>query len=63
MFSDPNKRFKMDFLQSLLDDKVRSLVQQLQALQKDNFDTEEAAIKRLMLLRQVNAQVEMLYKQ
>jgi len=37
MMGDPQRRFKVEFLQTLLDDKLATLVTSLKAQQKENF--------------------------
>ncbi|TNV84425.1 hypothetical protein FGO68_gene11806 [Halteria grandinella] len=58
MMGDPQRRFKVDFLQTLLDDKLATLVTSLKAQQKDNFTQESDTLSSLNVLQGVNADVQ-----
>ena len=60
---DPVKRYRVDFLQRLLDDKLTYLVKTLEEQQKENFEIEDEVLERLGLLKSLNTEVEHIYKQ
>ena len=60
---EPQRRYKVDFLQKLLDDKLTYLIQTILEKQKENFEIEDDVLQRLNLLKSLNTEIEQVYKQ
>eukprot|EP00347_Sterkiella_histriomuscorum_P003031 403365858 len=58
---DQSKKYRVDFLQKLLDDKLNYLVQTINDKQKENSDIEDEVLTRLQLLKSLNSQIESVY--
>lgn len=58
---DPSKKYSVDYLQKLLNDKMSYLAQTINAKIKENSTIEDEVLNRLQLLKSLNAQIEQVY--
>lgn len=58
MMGDPQRRFKVNFIETLLDDRLQVLANRLSEQQKENFTQEEETLGSLNVIQQVNNNVE-----
>lgn len=60
---NPQKKYRVDFLKQLLDDKLSYLIHTLEQQQKENFNIEHDALNRLNILKTLNTEIEEIHCQ
>lgn len=58
---EPSRRYRVEFLQQLLDEKLQRLIASVQDKQKENVHIEDDVLQRLTLLKQQNKDVEQVF--